>query len=98
MLTVDYSSVIGSEKELDKVKWASKRGMLELDLILEPYVDHAYQNLNLDDKKAFLALLTCEDQDLFCWFIKTQPADIEHAETVDKVLSFKRAHQAKQAR
>jgi antitoxin CptB len=97
MLTIDYSSVIGSEKELDKVKWASKRGMLELDLILEPYVDHAYQNLNLDDKKAFLALLACEDQDLFCWFIKSHPADIEHTETVDKVLSFKRAHQAKQA-
>ncbi len=96
MLSVDYSSVIGSEKEIDKVRWASKRGMLELDLILEPYVEYAYEALSVDDKRAFLALLTCEDQDLFCWFIKSQPADVEHEKTVDKVLNFKRAHQANQ--
>ena len=54
----------------NRVRWASRRGMLELDLILGPFVEENYDALNADQQRLFHALLECEDQDLFGWFMK----------------------------
>jgi succinate dehydrogenase flavin-adding protein (antitoxin of CptAB toxin-antitoxin module) len=81
--------IIGSDKELDRVRWAARRGMLELDLVLSPYVEDVYMSLSPGDKKSFLVLLAEEDPDLFCWFIKSQPADMKHIATISKVLKHK---------
>ncbi len=82
--------MIRDEKELDRVRWAARRGMLELDLVLEPYIKEAYMVSPESDKLAFLALLECEDADLFTWFLKSVPADPEHEEIVEKILQFKK--------
>ncbi|MEJ6473445.1 succinate dehydrogenase assembly factor 2 [Pseudoalteromonas piscicida] len=52
-----------------RVKWACRRGMLELDVILEPFVDQAYDALSDEGKYVFQRLVTCEDPDLFAWFM-----------------------------
>ena len=44
--------------------------MLELDLILGPFVEENYDALSADQQRLFHALLECEDQDLFGWFMK----------------------------
>lgn len=75
--------------EYNRVKWASRRGMLELDLVLEPFVLHSYPTLSEAEQERFQALLTCEDQDLFAWFMRSREADDEHKEIVAKVLAFK---------
>ena len=54
----------------NRVRWASRRGMLELDLILGPFVEENYDGLSADQQRLFHALLECEDQDLFGWFMK----------------------------
>ncbi|TFH68491.1 succinate dehydrogenase assembly factor 2 family protein [Gammaproteobacteria bacterium LSUCC0057] len=54
----------------NRVRWASRRGMLELDLILGPFVEENYDALSADQQRLFHALLECEDQDLFGWFMK----------------------------
>lgn len=54
----------------NRVKWASRRGMLELDLILSPFVDENYDELSAVDQARFWSLLECEDQDLFGWLMK----------------------------
>ncbi len=66
-----------SEKSLTpaKLKWACRRGMLELDLILNPFLNNAYATLTLEQQLAFERLLRCEDQDLFAWFINYEIAD-----------------------
>lgn len=62
--------------DLNRIYWHSRRGMLELDLILMPFVEKHYRNLSLSDKQAYVSLLACEDQDLFGWFLQhKQPAD-----------------------
>lgn len=66
--------------DYNRLKWASRRGMLELDLILQPFVEHAYPNLNQEQQQAFAELLLCEDQDLFTWLLHRQEPD-------DQVLS-----------
>ena len=50
--------------------------MLELDLILSPFVENVYDSLAEDDQLRFEVLLECEDQTLFMWFMqREQPAD-----------------------
>jgi antitoxin CptB len=77
------------ERELERVKWACRRGMLELDLVLEPYAINHYENASEQDKLAFLALLEAEDQDLFQWFLQAKEPDEKHKDIVNKVLNSK---------
>ena len=56
--------------------WASRRGMLELDLILQPFVENTFDSLPENDQLRFEALLEREDQQLFMWLMKReQPTD-----------------------
>ncbi|PIE43614.1 MAG: hypothetical protein CSA50_04740 [Gammaproteobacteria bacterium] len=62
--------------EENKLFWHSRRGMLELDVLLVPFLKEVYPNLPPDDKERYKKLLECEDQDMFSWFMKkTEPAD-----------------------
>jgi len=55
-----------------KLKWACRRGMLELDLLFTPFVDEAYDNLSVTQKITFERLLTSQDPELFAWFMGHQ--------------------------
>jgi len=60
----------------NRLYWASRRGMLELDLVLQPFLDNHYDHLPASDQQLFETLLECEDQDMFTWFIdKVDPED-----------------------
>jgi antitoxin CptB len=62
----------------NRLYWAARRGMLELDLVLQPFLDNIYDDLPQADKERFWALLECEDQDMYTWFIdKVDPQDPE---------------------
>ncbi len=64
--------------EKKRLLWASRRGMLELDLILTSFLEKQYANLSLDDQKFYGKLLLEQDQDLFAWFLQRQdPEDPE---------------------
>jgi antitoxin CptB len=74
------------------MRWAARRGMLELDLVLEPFVNVRFRELDDADRQRFEQLMLCEDQDLFAWFLgREQPADKEIAAIVEQVLEFSRA-------
>ena len=52
--------------------------MLELDLILLPFLEKIYPDLDEEDKVRFQKLLDCEDQEMFAWFLRREdPADEE---------------------
>lgn len=62
----------------NRLFWASRRGMLELDLILQPFLEQIYPGLEDADKERYQRLLDSEDQDLFSWFLRREdPADPE---------------------
>jgi antitoxin CptB len=78
-----------SNEEVNRMRWACRRGMLELDLVLEPFVVARYAELDAGDRRLFQQLMRCEDQDLFAWFMqREQPDDTELAAIVSKVLEF----------
>lgn len=75
--------------EISRMRWAARRGMLELDLVLEPFVVARYGQLSASDRNCFQRLLQCEDQDLFAWFMqRRQPEDEELAAIVSQILQF----------
>ena len=55
--------------------WHSRRGMLELDLIMVPFFENNFDSLSEDDQLLYAELLKCEDQDLFRWFLKRELPD-----------------------
>jgi antitoxin CptB len=72
--------------------WASRRGMLELDLVLEPFVRERYGDLSMEDRARYRRLMSCQDQELFGWFLKREaPDDPELAAIIGAILAHKRA-------
>lgn len=58
-----------------RLKWACRRGMLELDVLFMPFVDKAYDDLADEQKRVFERLLTCQDPELFAWFMGHEECD-----------------------
>ena len=73
--------------ELNRLFWHSRRGMLELDVLLVPFVKEAYSSLPEDDQARYRKLLDCEDPDLFAWFMRHgEPEDPDHARIIKIIL------------
>lgn len=75
--------------EYNRLVWASRRGMLELDLILQPFIENVYKNLDDIDQKSFDVLLEEQDQDLFNWFLKKEEPENENLLRIVKIVREK---------
>ena len=61
--------------------------MLELDVLFLPFVEEAFSDLDAEKQETFERLLTCDDPDLFAWFMGHQKCDDpELAEMVKIIL------------
>ncbi|WP_430459619.1 succinate dehydrogenase assembly factor 2 [Thalassolituus sp. LLYu03] len=73
--------------DVKRVRWHSRRGMLELDVLLLPFAETVYPTLAADDQARYRQLLECEDPDMFTWFLEHQiPQDADLARIVALVL------------
>ncbi|HEY1026780.1 MAG TPA: succinate dehydrogenase assembly factor 2 [Pseudomonas sp.] len=69
------------QSELNRLFWHSRRGMLELDVLLVPFVQEVYPTLDGENQARYRKLLECEDQDMFGWFMQRgepEDADLRH--------------------
>jgi len=74
--------------EKNRLRWASRRGMLELDLVLSPFVENHYDQLVEEEKLLFQQLLEEQDQDMFNWFIHRQEPD---SASLQKIVTIVRS-------
>lgn len=75
------------QTELNRLFWHSRRGMLELDVLLVPFTQEVYPTLNETDRELYVRLLSCEDQDMFGWFMeRTESEDPELKRMVRIIL------------
>ena len=82
---------MSSEQIYKSLLWQSRRGMLELDVLLEPFTRNVFAQLSVAEQGVYERLLGCEDPDLFTWFMSDQrPDDVELAHMIDKVLQHGR--------
>ena len=73
--------------DFKRLKWHCRRGMLELDLLLEPFLEEEFNKLDEADKHRFYQLIQVEDQDMFTWFMqKETPKDPDLARIVKIIL------------
>jgi len=50
--------------DLDRIRWHCRRGLLELDLILNRFNERYLERLSTEDRKTFESLLEEDDNDL----------------------------------
>ena len=62
-------------KELDRIRWRCRRGMLELDIVLQGFVNKHYMQLDEMELKHFDTLLSLPDNDL--WDMITSKKKVE---------------------
>jgi antitoxin CptB len=54
---------------IKKLQWQCRRGMLELDVILIPFLNEHFEELTGDLKEVFTQLLKESDPDLYTWIM-----------------------------
>ncbi len=78
---------MASDEEARRVYWHSRRGMLELDLILVPFVEQQYANLTEEQQHAYRALLACEDTEIYAWMMqRSQPEEESLRPIVQRIV------------
>ena len=82
--------LMDQREEWNRAKWASRRGLLELDLLLSPFVAEAFSDLSDDLRADYRELLFQDDQDLLEWIMGR--ADITDVRFLDIVDSIRRFH------
>ena len=65
--------------DLDRVRWRCRRGLLELDLILQGFLEHRFERLDAEEKAVFGEMLDSPDPDLLDWALgRSEPADLRY--------------------
>lgn len=78
---------MSADIEVKRLYWHSRRGMLELDVLLVPFLQEVYPTLDDADKDRYRLLLESEDQDMFGWFMQRgEPDDPDLKRIVRMIL------------
>lgn len=59
---------------LARIRYQCRRGMLELDVLLESFLATAFVQLPSEEQQSFVELLAASDQQLYDWLVKKQQA------------------------
>lgn len=74
------------QTELNRLFWHSRRGMLELDVLLVPFTQEVYPTLNEADRELYVRLLSCEDQDMFGWFMERTESENPELQRMVRII------------
>jgi antitoxin CptB len=66
----------GLAREVAKLRWQCRRGMLELDLLLNRFLDSGFKRLDQQARVDFVRLLGYQDQIIYDWLMgQSVPAE-----------------------
>jgi antitoxin CptB len=83
-----------NKTELKRQVWHSRRGMLELDVLLGPFAAHALPLISAEQQQVYVRLLSQQDPDLFTWFMGNATSDDkELASMVEQVKDYAQSSQ-----
>jgi len=72
--------------DLSRLKWACRRGMLELDVLLGNFLNEAFSSLPIKDQEEFVLLLSENDQNLFMWLTGKEECPLDHLKEIIKKI------------
>ena len=71
-----------------RLRWQCRRGMKELDVVLERWLAGRYPTATDGERRAFRSLLGAQDPELVAWlFGRERPADPAVAALVDEIAA-----------
>ncbi|MCU7934776.1 MAG: succinate dehydrogenase assembly factor 2 [Candidatus Thiodiazotropha sp. (ex Dulcina madagascariensis)] len=71
---------------IERLRWQCRRGMLELDVLLEAFLEQRYVALSPRLKRHFVQLLEFPDPVIHAWCVQGQrPEDEEFAELISSI-------------
>jgi antitoxin CptB len=78
--------------ELDRIRWRCRRGLLELDLVLETFQREHLDRMTPPELAAFSRLLDSADNDLWDWVSgRGEPCDPSLAGLVQRLRAVRHA-------
>ena len=77
------------DTELRKLRWRCRRGMRELDQLLERWLEREWRQSPTAQREVFLQLLDTEDDKLWRWLLGHEIADdVEIAALVEHIRTL----------
>ena len=77
-----------SRADCERVRWRSRRGMLELDLLLVEFADKRYPDLPPTLQADYRALLECDDWVVLDWLRAREPPPVQLVGVVEAIRRF----------
>jgi antitoxin CptB len=72
--------------EFDRIRWQCRRGLLELDLVLERFLRENSEKLTARELATFRRLLSVPDNDLWDWISgRADPGDRALGELIERL-------------
>jgi len=76
-----------NDKTFERLRWQCRRGMLELDIVLQRFLNNSYQHLNDREKHTFSKLLEEADVNLLAYFNQAKKCpDHELNQIIKKII------------
>lgn len=76
------------ETHLKRLFWQCRRGMSEVEMFLNPFLQHHYAQASTEQQNDFEFLLMQHDTDLFSWLMEnTTPLDARLRRAVEMVIA-----------
>lgn len=70
----------------NRLRWQCRRGLLELDILLNRFLDNHYTQLPAQQQVEFTNLLTQSDQTLLAWLTGQAEVPTPFKDLVDRIL------------
>lgn len=75
-------------KNLERIRWRTRRGLLELDILLQRFVEQGYGQLNQTEQTVFEELLDLPDNTLLDLMLGNAPAaSPQHQALLEKITA-----------
>jgi antitoxin CptB len=79
-------SMEGAEHDYARLRWRCRRGMLELDLLLQGFLDKGYRQLGKQEQERFIRLLELPDQRLLEYLLHSVPVkEKEFTDVIERI-------------
>ncbi|GAC1625337.1 MAG: FAD assembly factor SdhE [Nevskia sp.] len=71
--------------DLSRIKFLCRRGMKELDVLLQNFLERHYAQASPEEQWNFLRLLEREDPDIWAWIVGQTPPPAPFADVVARL-------------
>jgi antitoxin CptB len=73
--------------DLGKLRWRCRRGLKELDVLLERYMDQRFGGAPEAEQEAFRQLLETEDTLIYAYCLRVESAPERYADLIERIIA-----------